>query len=157
MVLCRKSHLSYLTISKHRQEVCMRNEKKLFTIFKYLLFPEKFFFLICKLAKWLIQGFSGDTWSASSRLQVYKHVKFMPLWNIFWAEKHYYVELRLEGTGKEWIAMGTKILIATGVLHAELINSLPSFSGFCCKLTKIALLVGDMNSINWPSSQCVAS
>ena len=31
------------------------------------------------------------------------------------------IEIRLEGTWKEWVALGTKIFIAVGVLHVIII------------------------------------
>ena len=32
------------------------------------------------------------------------------------------IDIRLEGTGKEWVAMGTEIVIAVYVLHLELLG-----------------------------------
>ena len=31
------------------------------------------------------------------------------------------IDIRLEGTGEEWVAMGTEIVIAVDVLHLELL------------------------------------
>ena len=32
------------------------------------------------------------------------------------------IDIRLEGTEKEWVAMGTEIVIAVDVLHLELLD-----------------------------------
>ena len=32
------------------------------------------------------------------------------------------IDIRLEGTGKEWVAMGTEIVIAVDVVHLELLG-----------------------------------
>ena len=64
----------------------------------------------------------------------------MALFNVLLSLKSLNIDIRLEGTGKEWVAMGTTIVISVHVLHLELLGY-QSFNGFCCKLTEIALFI----------------
>ena len=45
----------------------------------------------------------------------------MALFNVIRAENHLYIEIKWVGTGKEWVAMGTKRFIAIGVFSVELL------------------------------------
>ena len=44
----------------------------------------------------------------------------MALFNVRRPENHLNIEIRLEGSGKEWVAMGMDFVLAVGVLHVEL-------------------------------------
>ena len=46
----------------------------------------------------------------------------MALFNVFRAENHLHIEIKWVGTGKECVAMGTKIFIAVGVFSVELFS-----------------------------------
>ena len=46
----------------------------------------------------------------------------MALFNVFLSLKSLRFDIRLEGTGKEWVAMGTEIAISIVVLHLELLG-----------------------------------
>ena len=43
------------------------------------------------------------------------------LLNVFWAENHLNIEIKLVGTGKEWVAMGTNFFTVGDVLPSELL------------------------------------
>jgi len=45
----------------------------------------------------------------------------MALFNVFQAENYSNIQIRLEGTWKEWVAVGIKIFIAVAVLHVGII------------------------------------
>ena len=44
----------------------------------------------------------------------------MALFNVFRAENGLHIEIKRVGTGKEWVAMGTKYVVAIGVFSVEL-------------------------------------
>ena len=43
------------------------------------------------------------------------------VWGVFRAKNHQLIEFKWVGTGKEWVAMGTKCFIAVGVFSVELL------------------------------------
>ena len=45
----------------------------------------------------------------------------MALFNVFQAENHLHIEIKLVGTGKERVVMGTKCFIEVGVFSLELL------------------------------------
>ena len=49
--------------------------------------------------------------------QAYKYVRSnsWPWFNVLRAENHKHIEIKWEGTGKEWVAMETEFFIAVGV------------------------------------------
>ena len=55
--------------------------------------------------------------------QAYKYVSWSlwPCLTFFWDENHLHIEIKLVGTGKEWVAVGTKYFIAVGVFSVELL------------------------------------
>ena len=63
----------------------------------------------------------------------------MALFNVFRAENHLQIEIKLVGSGKELVAMGTKCF--TGVDQCVFCRtiSLPNFNGLLYKLAKIVL------------------
>ena len=55
--------------------------------------------------------------------QAYKYVRSnsWPWFNVLRAENHKHIEIKWEGTGKEWVAMETEFFIAVGVFPVELL------------------------------------
>ena len=55
--------------------------------------------------------------------QAYKYVSSnsCPWFNVLQAENHKHIEIKWEGTGKEWVAMETEFFIAVGVYPVELL------------------------------------
>ena len=45
----------------------------------------------------------------------------MALFNVFRAENHLHVKIKLVGTGNERVAMGTKFFLAVGVFSVQLL------------------------------------
>ena len=66
-----------------------------------------------------IGGFSGHLWYPYWYLAMSTEAEYMALVNVFQAQNHQNVKIRLVGTGKEWVAMGTFTVV--GVLNVELL------------------------------------